>query len=413
MPKKRALLLPVRASTGKRHAADRSAPLAAAARAPIRPLVIVHALIVAGGRGVRAGDGVPKQYRSLGGVAVLRHSVETFLAHPHVAAVRVVIHPDDRDRYAAAVAGLDLPAPVVGGDTRQRSVLNGLAALDATHVLIHDAARPFVTEAMIDRVIEALGSSDGATPALPVVDSLRTGDATVDGEVPRDRLHRVQTPQGFALAPILAAHRAAAPDATDDVAVAVAAGMTVALVAGDESAFKLTTRQDFARATRMLAPTMISRTAMGFDVHRFGPGDHLWLCGVRVPHTHGLIGHSDADVGLHALTDALLGCIGAGDIGTHFPPTDEQWRGASSDRFLAHACSLVAAKGGIIDHLDLTIIAERPKVGPHRAAFAERIAAITGCASVSIKATTTEGLGFTGRGEGIAAQGVASIRMPA
>nr|WP_295662936.1 bifunctional 2-C-methyl-D-erythritol 4-phosphate cytidylyltransferase/2-C-methyl-D-erythritol 2,4-cyclodiphosphate synthase [Polymorphobacter sp.] len=375
--------------------------------------MIVHALIVAGGRGVRAGDGVPKQYRVVGGKPLLRHSLETFLAHPGIAGVQVVIHPDDRALYDAATAGLTLPPPVDGGATRQASVLAGLEAVDATHILIHDAARPFVTPGMINRVIAALATSDGATPALPVVDSLRSGGAHVDGEVSRDRLHRVQTPQGFALAPILAAHRTAGPAATDDVAVAVAAGMTVALVAGDESAFKVTTADDFVRAERMLAPLMISRTAMGYDVHRFGSGDHVWLCGVRVAHDFGLIGHSDADVGLHALTDALLGCIGAGDIGTHFPPTDERWRGASSDRFLAHACSLVAAKGGIIDHLDLTIIAERPKVGPHRAAFAQRIAEITGCASVSIKATTTEGLGFTGRGEGIAAQGVASIRVPA
>ena len=375
--------------------------------------MIVHALIVAGGRGVRAGDGVPKQYRPLGGKLVLRHSVETLLAHPGIAGVQVVIHPDDRDLYEAALAGLALPAPIDGGATRQRSVLNGLEALDgATHVLIHDAARPLVTAAMIDRVLAALATSDGAAPALPVVDSLRSGDGFVDGEVSRDRLHRVQTPQGFAYHPILAAHRAADPAASDDVAVARAAGIAVALVTGDERAFKLTTPEDFARADSMLRPTMISRTAMGFDVHRFGTGDHLWLCGVRVPHTHGLIGHSDADAGLHALTDALLGCIGAGDIGTHFPPSDAQWRGSSSDRFLAHACSLVAAAGGVIDHLDLTIIAERPKVGPYRAAFVARIAEITGCPSVSIKATTTEGLGFTGRGEGIATQAVATIRIP-
>jgi 2-C-methyl-D-erythritol 4-phosphate cytidylyltransferase/2-C-methyl-D-erythritol 2,4-cyclodiphosphate synthase len=266
---------------------------------------------------------------------------------------------------------------------------------------------------MIDRVIAALESHDGATPALPIVDSLRSGDVIVDGEVPRDRLHRVQTPQGFALAAIRAAHAAAAPDASDDVAVARAAGIAVALVAGDEAAFKLTDAADFVRAEAMLAGRMISRTALGFDVHRFGPGDHLWLCGVRVAHSHGLIGHSDADVGLHALTDALLGTIGAGDIGTHFPPSDAQWKGASSDRFLAHACDLVRAVGGVIDHLDLTIIAEAPKVGPHRAAFVDRVREITGCASVSIKATTTEGLGFTGRREGIAAQAVASIRVPA
>ncbi len=223
----------------------------------------------------------------------------------------------------------------------------------------------------------------------------------------------MQTPQGFALVPILAAHRAATGSESDDVAVARAAGMTVALVPGDEAAFKLTTADDFVRAEAMLAARMVPRSAHGFDVHRFGPGDHLWLCGVRVPHTHGLIGHSDADVGLHALTDALLGTIGDGDIGTHFPPSDPQWRGASSDRFLAHACALVRAAGGVIDHLDLTIIAEAPKVGPHRVAFVARVREITGCASISIKATTTEGLGFTGRREGIAAQAVASVRVPA
>ena len=371
------------------------------------------ALIVAGGRGVRAGDGVPKQYRDIGGVPVLRHAIEAFVCHPAIDGVQVVIHADDAALYAKAVAGLGLPAPVHGGATRQQSVLAGLEALEATHVLIHDAARPFVTGGMIDRVVAALGHHDGATPALPLVDSLRSGDAMVDGEVDRARLHRVQTPQGFRLDAIVAAHRAASADATDDVAVARAAGIAVALVAGDEIAFKLTTPADFTRAEAMLAGRMIPRTALGFDVHRFGPGDHLWLCGVRLPYSNGLIGHSDADVGLHALTDALLGTIGAGDIGTHFPPSDPQWRGASSDRFLAHACALVRAAGGVIDHLDLTIIAEAPKVGPHRAAFVARVAAITGCASVSIKATTTEGLGFTGRGEGIAAQAVASVRVTA
>ena len=375
--------------------------------------MIVHALIVAGGRGVRAGDGLPKQYRAVGGRTVLRHAVAAFARHPAVAAVQVVIHAEDRALYAAAVAGLDLPPAVHGGATRQASVLAGLEALPAgaTHVLIHDAARPFVTAGMIDRVIAALATHDGSTPALPVIDSLRTGDATVDGEIDRTRLHRVQTPQGFAIAPIVAAHRAATGTESDDVAVARAAGLTVALVAGDEAAFKLTTPADFARAEAVLAARMIPRTATGFDVHRFGPGDHLWLCGVRVPHSCGVIGHSDADVALHALTDALLGTIGAGDIGTHFPPSDPQWKGASSDRFLTHACALVRAAGGIIDHLDVTIVAEAPKVGPHRAAFAARVATITGCASVSIKATTTEGLGFTGRGEGIAAQATASVRV--
>ncbi len=344
----------------------------------------------------------------------MRHAVDAFVQHPAIAAVQVVVHPDDADLYAAAATGLDLPPPVAGGATRQASVAAGLAALpnSTTHVLIHDAARPFVTPGMIDRVVAALAGHDGATPALPVVDSLRSGGETVDGEVDRSRLHRVQTPQGFRLAAIRAAHAAATGDESDDVAVARAAGIEVALVAGDEAAFKLTTPDDFARAEALLAVRMISRTATGFDVHRFGPGDHLWLCGVRVAHTAGLVGHSDADVGLHALTDAVLGTIGAGDIGTHFPPSDPQWRGASSDRFLAHACALVRAAGGTIDHLDVTIVAEAPKVGPHRAAFAEQVRTITGCASVSIKATTTEGLGFTGRGEGIAAQAVASVRVP-
>ena len=377
--------------------------------------MIVHALIVAGGRGVRAGGGVPKQYRAVAGRPVLRHAIDAFVGHPAVAGVQIVIHPDDAHAYAAATDGLTLAFPIHGGATRAASVAAGLAALpaDATHVLIHDAARPFVTTGMIDRIVAALETNAGATPALPVVDSLRSGDMTVDGEVPRDRLHRVQTPQGFRLDAIRSAHRDAAPGATDDVTIARAAGMTIALVAGDEAAFKLTTAEDFARAEAMVAARMIPRTALGFDVHRLGPGDHLWLCGVRVPHAGGLIGHSDADVGLHALTDAVLGTIGAGDIGTHFPPSDQQWRGASSDRFLAHACALVREQGGVIDHLDLTIIAEAPKVGPHRAAFVARVREITGCTSVSIKATTTEGLGFTGRGEGIAAQAVASVRLPA
>ncbi|MGI4876919.1 MAG: bifunctional 2-C-methyl-D-erythritol 4-phosphate cytidylyltransferase/2-C-methyl-D-erythritol 2,4-cyclodiphosphate synthase [Janthinobacterium lividum] len=376
----------------------------------------IVALIVAAGRGTRAGDDMPKQYRQLGGKSVLRRTVEAFQRHEAIDLVQVVINPDDSDLYATAVAGLGLPPAAHGGDTRQASVLAGLEAIDgkADLVLIHDAARPFVTTGTIDRVVAALDGAAAVTPALSVVDSLRTGTTVVDGEVSRDRLVRVQTPQGFAFDLILDAHRSAAAGATDDVAVARAAGIDVAIVEGDEAGFKLTTRDDFDRAERMLAPTMISRTAMGFDVHRFGPGDHLWLCGVRVPHDAGLIGHSDADVGLHSLTDALLGCIGAGDIGVHFPPSDPQWRGASSDRFLRHACRLVAEAGGIIDHVDVTIIAERPKIGPFREAFRARIAEITGLplSATSVKATTTEGLGYTGRQEGIAAQAVATVRVP-
>jgi 2-C-methyl-D-erythritol 4-phosphate cytidylyltransferase/2-C-methyl-D-erythritol 2,4-cyclodiphosphate synthase len=336
------------------------------------------------------------------------------LDHPAVTAVQVVIHPDDAELYASATAGLDLPPPVAGGATRQESVRKGLEAVDADLVLIHDAARPLVGRAVIDRVLGALASDPGAIPALPVVDSLRRGGSHVEGEVERDRLWQVQTPQGFRLDAIRQAHRVAAVDATDDAAVLRAAGGRVAIVEGDEGNFKLTTENDFVRAEMLLRSTMISRTGTGFDVHRFGPGDHVWLCGVRVPHPQGLVGHSDADVGLHALTDAILGAIGAGDIGQHFPPSEERWAGASSDRFLAHAASLVDARRGCIDHVDVTIIAERPKVGPVRDTMRRRIGEILGLSvdAVSVKATTTEGLGFTGRAEGIAAQAAATVRLP-
>jgi 2-C-methyl-D-erythritol 4-phosphate cytidylyltransferase/2-C-methyl-D-erythritol 2,4-cyclodiphosphate synthase len=372
------------------------------------------ALIVAAGRGHRVGGGLPKQYRPLGGIAVLRRTVEAFLAHPRVDAVQVVIHPDDRGLYDAAVAGLPLAAPVPGGATRQASVRLGLEAVAGERVLIHDAARPFVSHDVIDRVLDALEIDEGAVPALAVSDSLRRGRSHIDGEVERDGLFRVQTPQGFRLEAIRAAHRAASAEATDDAAVLRSAGGRVALVEGDERNMKLTTADDFARAEAMIAAAMTSRTGMGYDVHRFGPGDHVWLCGIPVPHSHGLIGHSDADVGLHALTDAILGAIGEGDIGQHFPPSDPQWKGAASHRFLAHAATLVAARGGRIDHVDVTIIAERPKVGPHRDAMRQRIADILRLPLrvVSVKATTTEGLGFTGRGEGIAAQAVATLRLP-
>ena len=374
-----------------------------------------HGLIVAAGRGHRAGEGLPKQYRSVAGKTVLRHAVEGLAAR--VDRVSVVIHPDDAALYAESVAGLGLGAAVHGGATRQESVRLGLQALAGAppaKVLIHDAARAFVPSAVFDRVIAALDSNDGATPALPVIDSLRTGASHVEGEIARDGVHRVQTPQGFRFDAILAAHEAAAPGATDDVAIARAAGLSVAFVEGDERSFKLTTPADFERAEALFARPMISRVASGYDVHRFGPGDHIWLCGLRIPHSHGLIGHSDADAGLHALTDALLGTIGAGDIGQHFPPSDPQWRGASSDQFLVHAVSLIAARGGIVDHVDLTIIAEAPKVGPHRTTMRVRIADLLGLPidAVSVKATTTEGLGFTGRREGLACQAMASVRVP-
>ncbi|GHD47449.1 bifunctional enzyme IspD/IspF [Thalassobaculum fulvum] len=379
------------------------------------------ALIVAAGRGERAGGGLPKQYRPLAGVPVLRRSLQPFLAHPRIDAVRVVIADGHQDAYAAATAGLALLAPVTGGAERQDSVRRGLESLAgeaADAVLIHDAARPFVPAAMIDRVLDALADAPAALPVLPVVDTLKRGaDGAVAETVPRDGLWRAQTPQGFRYAEILAAHRAAAasPPATDDAALAERAGLRVALVEGSEEAGKLTTAEDLARAEARLAAALETRVGTGFDVHRIGPGDAMMLGGVTVPADGGLVGHSDADVALHALTDAILGALADGDIGAHFPPSDPQWRGSASDRFLADAVRRVRERGGRIRHLDLTIVCERPKIGPHREAIRGRIAAICGVpvGRVSVKATTTERLGFTGRQEGVAAQAAATLALPA
>ena len=377
------------------------------------------AIIVAAGRGLRAGGDIPKQYQLVAGAPLLRHAVTALLAHPGIASVSVVINADDRALYDAAVAGLPLGAPITGGATRQASARAGLEALTADPpaiVLVHDAARAFVPAGVLDALLAALDdpANTGAVPALPVIDSLRRGDGHYSAAVDREDLWRVQTPQAFRFEPLLAAHRAAPENATDELAIALAAGLRVALTPGDDRAFKVTDPADFAKSEAMFTLTLSSRTASGFDVHRFGPGDHVWLCGVAIPHSHGLIGHSDADAGLHALTDALLGTIAAGDIGDHFPPTDPQWRGASSDRFLAHAASLVRAAGGSIDHVDVTLICERPKIGPHRAAMRTRIAEILAIplTRVSVKATTTELLGFTGRSEGLAAQATVSARLP-
>jgi 2-C-methyl-D-erythritol 4-phosphate cytidylyltransferase / 2-C-methyl-D-erythritol 2,4-cyclodiphosphate synthase len=378
------------------------------------------ALVVAAGRGFRLGGPLPKQYLPLGGAAVLRYSVATFLAHPGVDHVRVVIHPDDRPLYDAAVAGLDLLPPVHGGAQRQDSVRNGLASLAEAapdRVLIHDGARPFVDAATIDRVLAALQDHPGAIAALPIRDTVKrdSGGRIVD-TVERRGLWRAQTPQGFGYSEIMAAHRAAeGAELSDDAAVAEQAGLAVALVDGSEENFKVTTTDDLLRAERHLAMQRGDiRTGQGFDVHAFGAGDHVWLCGLKIPHGQGLVGHSDADVGLHALTDALLGALGAGDIGMHFPPSDPAWRGAPSHRFLRHAADLVAAAGGSVAHCDVTLICERPKIGPHREAMVARIAEILGLdpRRVSVKATTTEQLGFTGRGEGIAAQAIATVRLP-
>lgn len=379
------------------------------------------ALIVAGGSGQRFGAERPKQYLDLAGKPVLRRTVEAFLSHPQVTGVRVVIDPAWRDAHDAAVSGLGLPDPVAGGASRQDSVRNGLEALAADGapdlVLIHDAARPLIDEATIGAVIAALGDKPGAIAAVPVADTLkRDKDGNIGATVDRDGLWRAQTPQGFRFPAILEAHRAAAGlSLTDDAAVAERAGLAVALVPSKEDNFKVTTPDDLTRATRAVMSSLWDvRTGSGFDVHRFTDGDFVTLCGLRVPHSHGLEGHSDADVGLHALTDAILGALAAGDIGSHFPPTDPRWRGADSAKFLRHAADLVAERGGVIAHADVTIICERPKVGPHRAAMAERIAEILGIevGRVSVKATTTEQLGFTGRREGIAAQAVATVRLP-
>lgn len=378
----------------------------------------IAALIVAAGRGSRFGGGIPKQYRPLAGQPVLRHSLAVFAAHPAVRAVRVVIHPDDRALYDDAAAGLHLMDPVAGGAERQDSVRLGLESLEGMGfdaVLVHDAARPQVSRGLISRVVAALEDSDGALPAVPVADTLKRADSDgmVAATVPRDGLWRAQTPQGFRFAPLLAAHRAAVGQAlTDDAAVLEAAGGRVRLVQGDDANGKITLPEDLGAPA---SPAVLSpRTGMGFDVHAFVPGDAVTLCGVRIPHQARLSGHSDADVALHALADALYGAVGAGDIGRHFPPSDDRWKGADSALFLAHARDLVTALGGRIAHVDLTLICEAPKVGPHRAAMVARLATLLGVDEerVSVKATTTEGLGFTGRREGIAAQAIATVLMP-
>ncbi|HMH65627.1 MAG TPA: bifunctional 2-C-methyl-D-erythritol 4-phosphate cytidylyltransferase/2-C-methyl-D-erythritol 2,4-cyclodiphosphate synthase, partial [Rhizomicrobium sp.] len=369
----------------------------------------IAVLIVAAGKGERARTELPKQYERLAGRPMLRRTVEAF----HGYAVQVVIGAGQQDLAQAALAGLDIPAPVTGGATRQESVRLGLEALAGNapdFVLIHDAARPLISPGVIGAVVAALeAGADGALPMLAASDTLRRkGENGRWTLVPRENLYRAQTPQGFVYAKIAKAHKEhAQEDVTDDVALAELAGLKVEMVEGEEKNIKVTRKEDFALAERLLGGGDV-RTASGYDVHKFKDGDHIWLCGIKVAHSHGLEGHSDADVGLHAITDALLGCIGEGDIGQHFPPTDERWRGAPSWKFLDHAASLVSAKGGVINHVDVTIICERPKVGPQREAMRAKIAEILKIeeSRVSVKATTTEGLGFTGRREGIAAQAI-------
>jgi 2-C-methyl-D-erythritol 4-phosphate cytidylyltransferase/2-C-methyl-D-erythritol 2,4-cyclodiphosphate synthase len=381
------------------------------------------AVIVAAGRGTRLGGDLPKQYLRLAGRPILRYSLETFAAHPEIRRVVAVIHPADRDLFENAGADLDLAEPVSGGDTRQESVRRGLESLESDppdQVLIHDAARPFLTAALIDRLLAALEEAEGALPALPVVDSLKRGaEGLITGEVERQDLWRAQTPQAFHYGPVLSAHRAARGAAlTDDAAVARLAGLRVRLVPGLEENVKVTESADLEAAERRLGsqtPRCEVRVGQGFDVHRFAAGDHVTICGLRIDHDASLAGHSDADVGLHAITDAILGALAAGDIGDHFPPSDPRWEGADSARFLAFAGDLVRDAGGQILHLDATIICQEPRIGPHREAMRARIAEILSIdpARVPVKATTTERLGFTGRKEGIAAQATATLELPA
>jgi 2-C-methyl-D-erythritol 4-phosphate cytidylyltransferase / 2-C-methyl-D-erythritol 2,4-cyclodiphosphate synthase len=383
------------------------------------------ALILAAGSSVRAPGPVPKQYRPLGGGSAVARSVEVMLAVPDIELVQVVIGAADQAFYAAALGQAPegrLLAPVLGGATRQQSALHGLLALEAhgpARVLIHDAARPFVTADIIARVLAALAHSPAAIPALPVTDALKRADAAgrIAQSVDRTGLWRAQTPQGFAFSPILAAHRAAAAAGevalSDDAAVAEWAGLPVALVPGGEHNLKLTTPEDLAMTSAQPIPDV--RTGLGFDVHRFRDGDHVWLCGVRIPHSHGLEGHSDADVALHALTDALLGALGEGDIGQLFPDTDARWKGAPSHLFLREAVSRVRRQQAAVMNVDITIICEAPRIGPYRESMRARLAELLGIdpERVGVKATSTEGLGFSGRREGMAALATATVvRLP-
>ena len=373
-------------------------------------------IIVAAGSGSRAGG--DKQWRTLGGKPVLRWSAEALL-NAGADELTIVVAPDALDRVADLLSDLPRWRAVAGGDARADSVRAGLAALTCAPdqpVLVHDAARPLLERAVIERLLSALENADGALPVLAVADSLRRGEAQVMTDVvERDGLWRAQTPQAFRRRVIEAAYAAwtdvAAP--ADEAVVVQRNGGKVTLVQGDPRLMKLTYPEDFAMAEALLPRQ--TRIGSGYDVHRWGPGGSVWLCGIEVPHDQPLIGHSDADAGLHALTDAILGAIAAGDIGDHFPPTDPKWKGASSDQFLIHAAELVAQRGGRIVNVDVTLICERPKVKPHRQAMRNRIAALLDLPldAVSVKATTTEGLGFTGRGEGLAAQAVATVELPA
>lgn len=386
----------------------------------------VIAILVAAGTGSRAGSGSPKQYRRIGGEPVIRRALKLFTDHPRIAAIQPVIRPDDEQAFTAASADLrKCLEPVPGGATRQASVRAGLEALARNAppetVLVHDAARPFVSPALVERAISAAAKTGAAVPALPVTDTVKRVDAngSITETVNRSALRVVQTPQAFRFGPFLDAHRRAASegreDFTDDAALMEWAGVEVTTFEGETGNIKLTTADDFRRAEAMHLNALADvRTGTGFDVHAFCDGDHVTLGGVKIPHSRALSGHSDADVLLHALTDAILGAIADGDIGVHFPPSDDRWRGANSETFLSFAAKRVRDNGGTIAHLDSSLICEAPKIGPHRDQMRQRIAEICGIdiSRVGIQATTNEGLGFIGRGEGIAAMATATIRLP-
>ena len=388
----------------------------------------IAVIIVAAGRGHRFGGEMPKEYLEVHQQPLVRHAVQAFLDHPAIDLILPVIHPDDADILANALGGLDYLEPVAGGAARQDSVRNGLEGLASSapdYVLVHDAARPMVAPALIDRVIEALQDTSGVIPGIAVVDTLKRADddGIITDTVSRDGLWRAQTPQGFKYADLLAAHRSAiGQELTDDAAVMEASGYRVAVVLGDENNIKVTTPDDLMRMEEIMSDDSAQaklvrspsfRIGSGYDVHKLGPGDHVTLCGVKITSERALIGHSDADVALHAVTDAVFGAIADGDIGSHFPPTDSQWRGASSDQFFAYACERMRERGFELSNIDLTIICEKPKIGPHRDAMRARLAEIAqiDVSCVSVKATTTERLGFTGRGEGIAAEAVIIIEI--
>ena len=384
----------------------------------------VAAVVVAGGRGLRAGGELPKQYRQICGEPVIRRALLAFARHPEISIVQPVIHPADKELYLAAIQDMRLLPAVAGAELRQGSVRAGLEALEPHApelVLVHDAARPFVSGALITRAIAAARASAAAVPVMGVTDTVKSVDASgmITGTVDRTALRMVQTPQAFVFSSLLDAHHraqtAAREDFTDDAALAEWAGLKVSTFQGEAGNVKLTTDEDFTRMQAWeLAALGDTSVGFGFDVHQFADGDHVMLGGVRISHDRGLAGHSDADVVLHAIVDAILGALAEGDIGVHFPPSDPQWRGASSDRFLSFAVERVRARGGRIAHLDITIVCEAPRIGPHRDAVRAHIAEIAGIPMkrIGVKATTSEKMGFTGRGEGMAAFATVTVRLP-